>query len=56
MIPVNFRKELIQFPAWHRKAGSLESCLELALIQLAIVISIYRFEEGETLVFGVHDE
>lgn len=56
MVLVDLCKELVKFPVWNSQSSPFESCLELALIQFPIMVSIYRLEEGEELLFGVHNE
>lgn len=53
VVLVNLCKELIEFPAWNNQPSPLKSCLQLFLVQLSIMISIYRFEQGSEFLLGM---
>jgi len=44
MIRIDLLEELVKFPRRYEQTGLLEGCLELAFIELAIMVAVYRIE------------
>lgn len=52
MIFINFAEELVQFGVWYCKTSLFEGTSQLALIHLAILVSVDGVEQREELLFG----
>lgn len=56
MVLVDLIEELVKLGVWYGQSSSFESISQLALIQLAILVSIDRVEQCEKLLLGPLDK
>lgn len=55
-IGINLGEELIELRIWHSKSSARKGGLELALVQLAILIPVDAFEEIPQLFLRLFDK
>ena len=44
VIRIDLLKELVKFPWRYEQTGLLKGCLELAFIEIAIMVAVYRIK------------